>query len=70
MGNKYLKIQTQMSPQQQLKKKRIPKSTFIGKKPEKIMKKELKKIKKLEKNEGSKFKESWKNTKLLIEWEF
>ena len=58
MGNKYLKIQTQMIPYQQLKKKKIPKSTFIGKKPEKIKRKGLIKKKKLEKNEGTKFKKS------------
>ena len=58
MGSKYLKIQTQMNPYQQLKKKKIPKSTFIGKNPEKIKTKELKKKKKLGKNEGKKFKKS------------
>ena len=58
MGSKYLKIQTQMIPYQQLKKKKIPKSTFIGKNPEKTKTKELKKKKKHEKNEGTKFKES------------
>jgi len=70
MGSKYLKIQTQMIPYQRLKKKKIPKSTFIGKNPEKTKTKELKKKKKREKIKGSKFKESWKNIKFLIEWEF
>ena len=70
MGSKYLIILSQMNPYQRLKKKKIPKSTFIGKNPEKIKMKELKKKRKLEKNEGTKFKESWKNTKFLIDWEF
>ena len=58
MGSKYLIILSRMNPYQRLKKKKIPKSTFIGKNPEKIKTKGLKRKKKLEKNEGKKFKKS------------
>ena len=58
MGSKYLKIQTQMNPYQQLKKKKIPKSTFIGKNPEKMKRKGLKKKRSPGKKKGSDFKKS------------
>jgi len=55
---------------QQLKRKKVLKSLFIGKKRVKKKTKELKARKKVEKNEETGFKKSWKSTKFRIGWEF